>query len=167
MPDKAVAREVSRALLDGTAGIATWLDTGGPRRRGDLTRKRSSRSRSHSYCRALPVLLGRCRILRSGSACHRITRDACLRPLASDDEAQGAGDARRRRAISVPLTPVTRGLSRSLADTPHRRSGRSTDRIAQIPKLIVRVRFPSPAPDRRPRSGWQSRAWASAVQGRY
>ena len=30
------------------------------------------------------------------------------------------------RAISGPLTPVTRGLSRSLADTPPRRSGRVT-----------------------------------------
>jgi hypothetical protein len=43
-----------------------------------------------------------------------------------------------RRAISVPLTSVTKGLSRSLADTPNRRSGRTTARILQIPKLIVR-----------------------------
>ena len=34
-----------------------------------------------------------------------------------------AGRTTTRRAISVPLTPVTRGLSRSLADTPARRSG--------------------------------------------
>jgi hypothetical protein len=51
-----------------------------------------------------------------------------------------------RRAISGPLTPVTSGLSRSLADTSQRRSGRTTARIAQIPKLIARVRFPSPDP---------------------
>ena len=31
-----------------------------------------------------------------------------------------------RRAISGPLTPVTSGLSRSLADTPPRRSGHVT-----------------------------------------
>ena len=41
VPDEAVAREVSRSLLDSTAGIATWLDARGPRHRGDLTRKRS------------------------------------------------------------------------------------------------------------------------------
>src|SRR6476620_9364735 len=34
--------------------------------------------------------------------------------------------ATRRRAISGPLTPVTRGLSRLLADTPNRRSGHVT-----------------------------------------
>jgi hypothetical protein len=33
---------------------------------------------------------------------------------------------RGRRAISGPLTPVTRGLSRSLADTQPRRSGHVT-----------------------------------------
>ena len=31
-----------------------------------------------------------------------------------------------RRAISGPLTPVTKGLSRSLADSPPRRSGHVT-----------------------------------------
>jgi len=34
--------------------------------------------------------------------------------------------ARMGRAISVPLTPVTRGLSRPLADTPARRPGHVT-----------------------------------------
>jgi hypothetical protein len=57
------------------------------------------------------------------------------------------------RAISGPLTPAKRGLSRSLADTRLRRPGRITARIAQIPKLTVRVRFPSPAPQQKPRSG--------------
>jgi hypothetical protein len=61
-----------------------------------------------------------------------------------------AGRTAVRRAISVPLTLVTSGLSRSLADTSHRRSGRTTARMAQIPKLIVRVRFPSPAPRVKP-----------------
>ena len=54
--------------------------------------------------------------------------------------------SRDRRAISVPLTPVTKGLSRSPTGSPPRSSGYLTARMAQIPKLIVRVRFPSPAP---------------------
>jgi hypothetical protein len=37
-----------------------------------------------------------------------------------------AGRIAIRRAISGPLTPVKRGLSRSLADTPPRRSGHVT-----------------------------------------
>ena len=49
------------------------------------------------------------------------------------------------RVISGPLTSVTRGISRSLTDSRSGRSGRSTARTVQIPKLIVRVRFPSPA----------------------
>ena len=58
-----------------------------------------------------------------------------------------------RRAISGPLATGPDGLSRSLADTPRRRSGRTTAPMAQIPKLIVRVRFPSPAPRQKPRPG--------------
>ena len=50
------------------------------------------------------------------------------------------------RAIGVPLTPVTKGLSRILTDGRSRRSDGVAAWIAQIPKLIVRVRFPSPAP---------------------
>ena len=42
------------------------------------------------------------------------------------DAAIGEGRTAIRRAISGPLTPVTSGLSRSLADTPPRRSGRVT-----------------------------------------
>jgi hypothetical protein len=44
MPDEAVAREVSRPLLDNTAGTTTWFDAGEPGCGGDLTRKRSVRS---------------------------------------------------------------------------------------------------------------------------
>ena len=51
-----------------------------------------------------------------------------------------------RRAISGPLTSVTKGLSRSPADSLPRRSARIAVQTAQIPKLTVRVRFPSPAP---------------------
>jgi hypothetical protein len=50
-----------------------------------------------------------------------------------------AGQAHGGRAISGPLTPVTSGLSRSLAGTLHRRSGHVQARIAQIPKLTVRL----------------------------
>jgi hypothetical protein len=42
------------------------------------------------------------------------------------DAAIGACGIAVRRAISGPLTPVTSGLSRSLADTPHCRSGHVT-----------------------------------------
>jgi hypothetical protein len=55
-----------------------------------------------------------------------------------------------QRAISGPFTSVKGGLSRSLTDSSPRRSGHVGARMAQIPKLIVRVRFPSPAPVRRP-----------------
>jgi hypothetical protein len=40
--------------------------------------------------------------------------------------AMSAGRIAVRRAISGPLTPVTSGLSRSLADTPYCRSGHVT-----------------------------------------
>jgi len=41
--------------------------------------------------------------------------------------------------FGAPLTPVTRALSRSLADTSHHRSSRLEAETAQIPKLIVQV----------------------------
>ena len=50
------------------------------------------------------------------------------------------------RAIGGPLTPVSQGPRRSLAVHRLPRSGRSGTQICRIPKLIVRVRFPSPAP---------------------
>ena len=50
-----------------------------------------------------------------------------------------------RRAISVPLTPVIQRYSRSLTDPRNPRSARMQARTPQLPKLIVRVRFPSPA----------------------
>jgi len=51
-----------------------------------------------------------------------------------------------RRAISGPLASVKSGRSQTLMDNSHRRPGRMTAETAQVPKLIVRVRFPSPAP---------------------
>jgi len=58
-----------------------------------------------------------------------------------------------RRAISVPLTPVKTSFSRSLTDRPSCSSDRIEARTTQLPKLIVRVRFPSPAPDPNPQLG--------------
>ncbi|GLY78642.1 hypothetical protein Airi01_069090 [Actinoallomurus iriomotensis] len=49
------------------------------------------------------------------------------------------------RAINVPLAPVTKGQQRSLADTCMTRSAPVTAEIPTLPKLVVRVRFPSPA----------------------
>jgi len=45
--------------------------------------------------------------------------------------------AKSRGPISVPLTPVTRGLSWTLADSPSRRSDDVGARTVQIPKLIA------------------------------
>jgi hypothetical protein len=58
----------------------------------------------------------------------------------------GGGSAPAGRAISVPLTPVIKGVSRSLAVGSRRRSGCVSAQTVQIPKLTVRVRFPSSAP---------------------
>ena len=63
------------------------------------------------------------------------------------------------RAINVPLAAVTRGLSRILRDSSPRGSGHMTARTAQIPKLIVRVRFPSPALQRNTRSAAHAGLW--------
>ena len=49
-------------------------------------------------------------------------------------------------AISGPLDPVTSGSPRSSPDTSASRSGCIEAWTVQIPKLTVRVRFPSPAP---------------------
>jgi hypothetical protein len=51
-----------------------------------------------------------------------------------------------RRAISVPLTTVKDGTERPLAAIEVGSSDTMTARFVQIPKLIVRVRFSSPAP---------------------
>jgi hypothetical protein len=51
----------------------------------------------------------------------------------------GGFDVTGRRAISGPLTPANRGLSRSLTDGLVRRSGSVETRMAQIPKMTVRV----------------------------
>src|SRR6266480_381810 len=52
-----------------------------------------------------------------------------------------------RRALSGPLARVTRGQPRSPGITRFARSAPLTAVAAALPKLIVRVRFPSPAPD--------------------
>jgi hypothetical protein len=50
------------------------------------------------------------------------------------------------RAISVPLALVMGGLSRSVTEPFQCRPGRYEARTVRIPKLTVRVRFPSLAP---------------------
>jgi hypothetical protein len=52
------------------------------------------------------------------------------------------------RAISVPLAPVNGGQPRILAGTQMGSSAALATVTRQIPKLIVRVRFPLPAPTR-------------------
>jgi len=50
------------------------------------------------------------------------------------------------RAINVQLATVPDGQSRCPADIRTSWSGRFSGRITKLAKLIVRVRFPSPAP---------------------
>jgi hypothetical protein len=59
--------------------------------------------------------------------------------------------AQDHRAISVPLARVMRGQPRSLGTTKGTRSAALAAATAPLPKLIVRVRFSSPAPGK-PRS---------------
>jgi hypothetical protein len=62
-----------------------------------------------------------------------------------DGEEQATGDrcgsGQDHRAISVPLTLVKTGLSRSLTDSPLCSSDRIEARTAQLPKLIVQVQL--------------------------
>jgi hypothetical protein len=51
-----------------------------------------------------------------------------------------AGQQSPRRAISVPLTPVIKGVSRSLTGGSRRWSGGVSGQTVQIPKLTVRLR---------------------------
>ena len=53
------------------------------------------------------------------------------------EEKQATVSVQASRAISGPLTPVTKGVSRSLADRPRRWSGGIRRRTVQIPKLTV------------------------------
>jgi hypothetical protein len=69
-----------------------------------------------------------------------------------------------RWAISGPLARVTRGQSGSPGTARNAWSAPLTAVTAALPKLIVRVRFSSPAPHR-PRSGRRSRLWALIVSG--
>ena len=64
-----------------------------------------------------------------------------------DDAASWTMDVRVDEITGVrAITPVPQGPSRSLAVHRVPKSGRSEAWIGRIPKLIVRVRFPSPAP---------------------
>jgi hypothetical protein len=57
-----------------------------------------------------------------------------------------------RRAINGPLTPVNHGQRRTILAPRNRRSGVLAGRISRSSKLVMRVRFPSPAPHQTPRS---------------
>ncbi len=57
-----------------------------------------------------------------------------------------AAPGQDHRPINVQLATVTRGQSRTLAVPGHSWSAALAARIGGIPKLIVRVRFSSPAP---------------------
>ena len=69
-----------------------------------------------------------------------------------------ASKTQDRRPVSGPLTPVTRGLSRSLADRPPRRSGRVEAWTAKIPKLTVPILL-----TRRPL--WRDQLWLASGLG--
>ena len=69
-------------------------------------------------------------------------------PLPSYADAAGSSLHQRRGTphpmagvISVPVTPVVGGLSRSVAETFQRRSRQYERRIVEIPKLTLQVRF--------------------------
>ena len=62
------------------------------------------------------------------------------------DAAISSGRTTARRAISGPLTPVTRGLSRALADTASRRSGHVTGPGGTASQADSAGPIPSPAP---------------------
>ena len=75
----------------------------------------------------------------------RGVRGRCRARRAALTTPGGRRSVHDRRAISVPLARVTRGQPRPLADTYTRRSAPLAAVIAALPKLIVRVRFSSPA----------------------
>jgi hypothetical protein len=84
--------------------------------------------------------------LPSSSLLDRLGRGRGIAAFEEDGEEKGtaisAGRTADRRAISGPLTPVTSGLSRSLADTPRRRSGHVTGPDGTDSQADSAVRFP-------------------------
>jgi hypothetical protein len=73
----------------------------------------------------------------------------------ADHPLQGAARYdHERRAINVQLARVTSGQSRALSVYKVGWSTASSTAICPIPKLIVRVRFPSPAPTPNPQIRW-------------
>ena len=83
--------------------------------------------------------------LRGGRGRSR-ARDSPGRPAPGHDH----------RAISVQLAPVNQGQSRVLAVHGPGWSATPAGRIGRIPKLIVRVRFSSPAPQSPSSTYWWS-----------
>jgi hypothetical protein len=70
------------------------------------------------------------------------------------------------RAINVQLARVTRGQPRLLQSTRTGRSAARSGVAALLPKLMVRVRFPSPAPRQNPSSGHPFQGSAAPIGGR-
>jgi hypothetical protein len=89
---------------------------------------------------------------RCAVASRALTRRPRPRAGSYEEDGGGAGyeapDAAVpvRRAINVQLARVTRGQPRLLQSTRTGRSAARSGVAALFPKLIVRVRFPSPAP---------------------
>ena len=70
-----------------------------------------------------------------------------------------------RRAISVQLATVKRGQSRVLRVSEVGCSAALSAAICPIPKLLVRVRVPSPAPTEKPRSKYMRRSTPAIIEG--
>jgi hypothetical protein len=79
--------------------------------------------------------------MRFGSACHRITRDARGPMIDQADPSMPSRSPPAGRAISRPITPAIKGVSRSLPDPSRRRSGCIRRQMVQIPKLTVQVQI--------------------------
>src|ERR1022692_2874138 len=95
------------------------------------------------------------------------------RPRAGSYEEDGGGagheagmNAARQRKVAVPLAWVTRGQPRLLGIIRVASSAPLTGVTARLPKLIVRVRFSSPALIVKAQARGESRAWALIVPGR-
>jgi hypothetical protein len=95
----------------------------------------------------------------------RGVRGRCRARRAALTAPGGRRSVHDRRAIGVPLARVTRGQPRPLADTYTRRSAPLAAVIAALPKLIVRVRFSSPAPLLKPQLSGMNRNLSSPDDG--
>jgi hypothetical protein len=123
-------RRDSRSLTDKIGTLPICAST------NQHPRTRSPSKLDHSPSSSLPDYLGRVRHVKAKP--HAVaSRALTCRPrpegwqlsrMTGEEQATEIRAARTMdcRAISVPLAPVTRGLSRSLTDIPPRRSGHVT-----------------------------------------